>query len=51
MEWWRNDRGEKLVRDYFRVESERGARFWLYRVDPAQYGNLPPRWYVHGLFA
>jgi protein ImuB len=51
MEWWRNDRGEKLVRDYFRVESKRGARFWLYRVDPAQYGKLPPRWYVHGLFA
>ena len=51
MEWWRNDRGEKLARDYFRVESKRGARFWLYRVDPAQYGKLPPRWYVHGFFA
>ena len=31
MEWWRNDRGKKLERDYFRVESETGARFWLYR--------------------
>ena len=51
MEWWRNDRGEKLARDYFRVESEAGARFWLYREGPYQSGRLPQRWYVHGLFA
>ncbi len=51
MEWWRNDRGEKLTRDYFRVESETGARFWLYREGLAQTGKLAPRWYVHGLFA
>jgi protein ImuB len=51
MEWWRNDRGEKLTRDYFRVESETGARFWLYREGLAQSGRLTPRWYVHGLFA
>ena len=31
MEWWRDDRGNKLTRDYFRVESRRGARVWLYR--------------------
>ena len=31
MEWWRDDRGNKLTRDYFRVESEAGARVWLYR--------------------
>ena len=31
MEWWRDDRGNKLTRDYFRVESNAGARVWLYR--------------------
>jgi protein ImuB len=51
MEWWRNDRGEKLERDYFRVESEVGARFWLYREGRQQSGPLMPRWYAHGLFA
>ena len=51
MEWWRDDRGNKLTRDYFRVESEAGARVWLYRE--GLYGREPgnPRWYLHGLFA
>src|SRR5581483_3403966 len=31
MEWWRDDRGNKLTRDYFRVESKVGMRAWLYR--------------------
>jgi protein ImuB len=54
MEWWRDDRGNKLTRDYFRVESDVGARMWLYReglydreVEPPEV----PRWYLHGLFA
>jgi protein ImuB len=51
MEWWRDDRGNKLTRDYFRVESHTGARVWLYRE--GLYGREPgnPRWYLHGLFA
>jgi len=51
MEWWRNDRGEKLTRDYFRVECGEGARVWLYRE--GLYGREieTPRWFVHGLFA
>jgi protein ImuB len=32
-------------RDYFRVESEAGMRFWLFRDAPQT------RWYMHGLFA
>jgi protein ImuB len=51
MEWWRNDRGEKLERDYFRVETEAGARFWLYREGLYQSDRPKPRWYVHGFFA
>ena len=51
MEWWRNDRGQKLTRDYFRVECGEGARVWVYRE--GLYGSEVerPRWFVHGLFA
>ncbi len=47
-----------LTRDYFRVEDSAGLRFWLYRdglfdgetIDDE--GRLvPPRWFMHGLFA
>lgn len=47
MEWWRNTGG---ARDYFRVETGDGQRFWLYRDGPyAPVGA--PRWYLHGIFA
>ena len=50
-EWWRRDAEIDAIRDYYRVEDEAGARFWLFRrgdgVDPAT-GDLS--WYMHGLF-
>jgi protein ImuB len=50
-EWWRRAAEAEAVRDYFQVEAEDGARFWLYRrgdgVDPAT-GDLS--WYLHGVF-
>ena len=50
-EWWRRLGEAEAVRDYFQVETEDGARFWLYRrgdgVDPAT-GDLS--WYLHGVF-
>jgi protein ImuB len=51
MEWWRDDEGRALTRDYFRVESRAGARFWLFRE--GLYGREleRPRWFLHGLFA
>ncbi|MEW6452947.1 MAG: DNA polymerase Y family protein [Pseudomonadota bacterium] len=51
MEWWRNERGQKLTRDYFRIECGVGARVWVYRE--GLYGSEVerPRWFVHGLFA
>jgi protein ImuB len=51
MEWWRDDRGSALTRDYFRVESKDGARVWLYRE--GLYDREPghPRWFLHGMFA
>jgi protein ImuB len=50
-EWWRNDREMWAVRDYFRVEAEGGARFWLFRRGDgveASTGDL--NWYMHGMF-
>lgn len=51
MEWWRDDRGNKLTRDYFRVESLSGTRVWLYREGLFGSETPKPRWYLHGLFA
>jgi protein ImuB len=51
MEWWRDETGRALTRDYFRIESRSGVRVWLYRE--GLYGREieRPRWYLHGLFA
>ena len=48
MEWWRH---EKPTRDYFRVETQEGQRFWLYRDRLHDNSGLAPRWYLHGIFA
>ncbi|HXB53097.1 MAG TPA: DUF6504 family protein [Rhizomicrobium sp.] len=48
MEWWRK---AGLTRDYFRVETRDGQRFWLYRDGLYQQNGLAPRWYLQGLFA
>jgi protein ImuB len=50
-EWWRRPPGETGVtdvRDYYRVEDETGARYWLFRA--GLYGaDDPPKWWLHGL--
>ena len=50
-EWWRRSAEAEAVRDYFQVEDEEGARFWLYRrgdgFDPRT-GDLS--WHLQGLF-
>lgn len=52
-EWWRRPyetvRTDN-VRDYYRVEDEAGARFWIYRSG-LYGGETQPRWWLHGLFA
>jgi protein ImuB len=48
MEWWRK---QKPTRDYFRVETQEGQRFWLYRDGLYDQSGLAPRWYLHGIFA
>ena len=52
-EWWKGGIEEVRVghvRDYYRVEDESGARFWLFRA--GLYGDplTPPKWWLHGLF-
>ncbi len=39
--WWR---GPRILRDYYRVETTTGQRFWLFRC-----GRLG-RWFLHGTF-
>jgi protein ImuB len=49
-EWWQDRPGTRL-RDYFRVEDETGARFWLYREGLFHDGRGgAPRWFMHGMF-
>jgi protein ImuB len=46
-EWWRSPHAR--TRDYYRVEDDAGARFWLFRA--GLYGEDPaPQWWLHGLF-
>lgn len=45
-EWWV---GKEEVRDYYKVEDEHGARYWLFRKGLYEEGE--PRWYLHGYFA
>jgi protein ImuB len=58
-EWWRlpqsspaNDPPLAPTRDYYRVEDETGAVYWVFRE--GLYGaeeTSPPRWFLHGVFA
>ncbi len=47
--WWR---GPTVRRDYYVVETESGARFWLFRrLGRAPRGACGCHWYLHGVFA
>jgi protein ImuB len=48
MEWWHK---AGLTRDYFRVETKDGQRFWLYRDGLYRQDGFARRWYLQGLFA
>ncbi|RYZ43649.1 MAG: DNA polymerase Y family protein, partial [Sphingobacteriales bacterium] len=46
-EWWQH---QSLHRDYYCVEDELGARYWLFRL--GHYGaEDDPCWFIHGFFA
>ncbi|KAA2233140.1 Y-family DNA polymerase [Salinarimonas soli] len=46
-EWWRSADEASSFRDYYRVEDERGQRYWIFRDAPSDQGG---RWFLHGLF-
>lgn len=48
MDWWRK---QNPTRDYYRVETEDGQRFWLYRDGLFREMGLAARWYLQGIFA
>ncbi len=52
-EWWQEPAGEKPseIRDYYRIEDESGARFWVYREGLYAEGKPHPRWFIHGFLA
>jgi protein ImuB len=49
-EWWRGEGEKEVLRDYYGVEDEEGRRFWLFRAGLYRQ-EIPPRWFLHGLFA
>jgi protein ImuB len=46
-EWWIDKQTQ--IRDYYRVEDEAGARYWLFRS--GKYDDHKPEWFLHGFFA
>jgi protein ImuB len=50
-EWWKRTAEAEAVRDYFQVEDEEGARFWLYRRgDGVDHRTGDLSWFLHGVF-
>lgn len=50
-EWWR-EKSTARLRDYYKVEDEDGARFWIYRSGVIGDGRGGvPDWFLHGFFA
>lgn len=47
-EWWRPPTGYGS-RDYYRVESSEGRRFWIFRA-AATTGGERQKWFLHGVF-
>jgi len=45
-EWWQQ---KGLHRDYYCVEDETGARYWIFRLGSYREGG-DPKWFMHGFF-
>lgn len=46
-EWWREQPARWAARDYYRIEDEQGARFWIFRETPRAI-EQKERWFLHG---
>ena len=49
-EWWHTDQNIP-TRDYYRVEDQRGFRFWIFREGLYDQEVESPRWFMHGIFS
>ncbi|HWK33285.1 MAG TPA: DNA polymerase Y family protein, partial [Hyphomicrobium sp.] len=57
-EWWEEITAKRSgTRDYYRIEDEGGAGYWVFReglygrTEDTGDGRQGPRWFMHGLFA
>lgn len=48
-EWWMDDAADSRHRDYYVVEDEKGARYWLFRSGHYT-GSEGNQWWLHGFF-
>ena len=48
-QWWQAVAGTR-TRDYFRLQDDHGAAFWVYREGLPERGE-DPDWFLHGFFA
>lgn len=49
-EWWR-EKSTARLRDYYQIEDDTGARYWIYRHGSLRDGRGGlPDWYLQGLF-
>jgi protein ImuB len=50
-EWWDEIAAKKSgTRDYYRIEDEGGAGYWVFREGLYGRDEELPRWFLHGLF-
>jgi len=50
-EWWREiGRRASRTRDYYRIEDETGAGYWVFREGLYGRDEEAPAWFLHGLF-
>jgi protein ImuB len=49
-QWW-GKTISRQTRDYFRIEDDKGHRYWLFREGLYERETDKPKWYLHGQFA
>lgn len=49
-QWW-GKTVSRQTRDYFRIEDDKGHRYWLFREGLYERETDKPKWYLHGQFA
>ncbi|WP_197974962.1 DUF6504 family protein [Phaeovibrio sulfidiphilus] len=51
-EWWKRPAEQDAVRDYFRLETDTGERYWVYRLGDGENPDTGSgRWFLQGFFA